>query len=54
MAVHTISLFGALVLLLVAFLLLFVIGPVGLLLLIVVGVLFWWAFGPGGRVAVRS
>jgi hypothetical protein len=49
MAVHTISLFGAFVLLVIAILLLFVIGPLGLLLLILAAVLFWWAFGPGSR-----
>jgi hypothetical protein len=52
MAVHTISLFGAFVLLLAAFLLLFLIGPFGLLLLILAGLLFWWAFGPGSRAAL--
>ena len=54
MAVHRISLFGALVLLVLAFLLLFIIGPFGLLLLIFAGVLFWWAFGPGGHIVVGS
>ena len=54
MAVHSISLFGALVLLVLAVLLLFIIGPFGLILLIFAGVLFWWAFGPGGRVVVRG
>lgn len=49
MAVHTISLFGALVLLVVAFLLVYVIGFFGLFLLIIAGVLLWWAFGPGAR-----
>jgi hypothetical protein len=49
MAVHTISLFGALVLLVLAILLLFVIGPLALLVLILAGALFWWAFGPGNR-----
>lgn len=54
MAVHRISLFGALVLLLLAILLVFVIGPFGLLLLILAGVLLWWAFGPGSRGFVSS
>jgi hypothetical protein len=53
MAVHTISLFGAIVLLLLAVLLLFVIGPFGLLVLILAGLLFWWAFGPGSRTSTR-
>ena len=54
MAVHTISLLGAVVLVLVALLLLWVVGPVGLILLILAGLLFWWAFGPGGRVVVTT
>jgi hypothetical protein len=49
MAVHTISLAGALILLVVAILLLWVIGPFGLLILILAAILFWWAFGPGSR-----
>jgi hypothetical protein len=49
MAVHQISLVGAILLLFVAVLLLFLIGPFGLLLLILVAVLFWYAFGPGSR-----
>ena len=40
---------GALAILFLAFLLLFVIGVFGLLLLIVAGVLLWYAFGPGAR-----
>jgi hypothetical protein len=44
---HTISLFGAIVLVLFAVLFLFIFGPLGLLLLIVAAVLFWYAFGPG-------
>lgn len=47
MAVHRISLVGALVILLLAILFLFLIGPLGLLILIVAAVLLWYAFGPG-------
>ncbi|HXQ48904.1 MAG TPA: hypothetical protein VN842_03905 [Thermoplasmata archaeon] len=54
MAVHTISLAGALLLLILAIVLVFVIGFVGLLLLIVVGVLLWWAFGPGRRITTST
>ena len=54
MAVHTISLAGALLLLLLAIVLLFLIGPLGLLVLIVVGVLFWYAFGPGARTMIST
>jgi uncharacterized membrane protein YccC len=50
MAVHRIGLAGALVLVLLAILFLFVIGPFGLLILIVAAVLLWYAFGPGARV----
>jgi hypothetical protein len=49
MAVHTISLFGAVVLVLVAVLFLILLGPLGLLVLILAAVLFWYAFGPGSR-----
>jgi hypothetical protein len=49
MAVHRISLVGAILLAFVAVLLLYLIGPVGLLLLIVIAVLFWYAFGPRSR-----
>jgi hypothetical protein len=49
MAVHTISLFGAIVLVVVAFLLLFVLGPFALLVLILAAILLYWAFGPGAR-----
>ncbi|MGA7922533.1 MAG: hypothetical protein WCA77_00955 [Thermoplasmata archaeon] len=52
MAVHTISLAGAVVIILLAILFLFLIGPLGLLLLILAAVLFWYAFGPGSRGAV--
>jgi hypothetical protein len=54
MPVHTISLLGAIVLLGLALLLLFIIGPVALLILIIVGALFWWAFGPGNRVSLST
>ena len=54
MAVHRVSLFGALVIVLVAVLLLFVIGPVGLLILLLAGVLIWYAFGPGRLVVDRA
>jgi hypothetical protein len=52
MAVHTISLFGAVVLILIALLFLVLIGPLGLLVLILAGLLFWYAFGPGSRGSV--
>ena len=52
MAVHQISLVGALLLVLVAILFLFLIGPLGLLVLILAVVLFWYAFGPGSRGSV--
>jgi predicted membrane metal-binding protein len=52
MAVHTISLAGALLILIVAFVLIFVIGFWGLLLLILVGLLLWYAFGPGTRSSI--
>lgn len=52
MAVHTISLVGAVLIILLAILFLFLIGPLGLLLLILAAVLFWYAFGPGSRGAV--
>jgi hypothetical protein len=52
LAVHTISLFGAILLLLVAIFFLFLFGPLGLLVLIVAAVLFWYAFGPGSRSSV--
>ncbi|MGA8275517.1 MAG: hypothetical protein WB789_08655 [Thermoplasmata archaeon] len=45
--VHTISLFGAVFLVLVALVFLVIFGPLGLLVLILAAVLFWWAFGPG-------
>ena len=51
---HTISLGAALLLLVLAILFLFLIGPFALLILIVVVVLLWYAFGPGARRAVVS
>jgi hypothetical protein len=54
MAVHTISFAGAVLILLVAIVLLFVIGPLGLLILILAAVLFWYALGPGNRPTVSS
>jgi hypothetical protein len=54
MGVHRISLVGAIVLLILAFVLVEIIGWFGLLVLILAAVLFWWAFGPGGRVVVSS
>jgi Flp pilus assembly protein TadB len=46
---HTISLGAALLIILVAIVFLFLIGPLGLLFLIVAAVLLWYAFGPGAR-----
>ena len=46
---HTISLGAALLIILLAIVLLFVIGPLGLLILILAGVFLWYAFGPGAR-----
>ncbi len=54
MAVHTISLGGALLIILLAIVFLFLIGPLGLLVLIVAAVLLWYAFGPGARRVVIS
>jgi hypothetical protein len=47
--VHTISLGVALVIVLVAIVLLFVIGLLGLLILVLAVALLWYAFGPGSR-----
>jgi hypothetical protein len=46
---HHISLGGAILLVLLAIVCLFLIGPLGLLLLILAVLLFWYAFGPGSR-----
>jgi hypothetical protein len=54
MAVHRISLAGALLIVLLAILFLFVIGPFGLLILILAGVLLWYAFGPGSLRVVTT
>ncbi|MGD1099969.1 MAG: hypothetical protein ABR888_06500 [Thermoplasmata archaeon] len=54
MAVHTISLGGALLIILLAIVFLFLIGPLGLLILIVAAALLWYAFGPGARRVVIS
>jgi hypothetical protein len=52
MAVHRISLLGAILLVLLAFLLWSLVGLLGLLLLVVAVILMWYAFGPGSRGAV--
>jgi hypothetical protein len=54
MAVHRISLAGALLFLLVALVLFVWIGSVGLLVLVLVGILLWWAIGPGSRASGSS
>jgi len=51
---HTISLGAALLIILLAIVFLFLIGPLGLLVLILAGVLIWYAFGPGARRVVIS
>ncbi len=52
MAIHRVSLLGAVLLVLLVALLFVVIGPLGLLLLILAAVLVWYAFGPGSRGSV--
>lgn len=52
--VHTISLGAALLIILVAIVFLFLVGPVGLLILILAVVLIWYAFGPGSRRVIVS
>jgi hypothetical protein len=52
MAVHTISLFGAIALVVLALILFVFLGPVTLLVLILAAILFFWAFGPGARSSV--
>ncbi|MCI4339574.1 MAG: hypothetical protein L3J68_04505 [Thermoplasmata archaeon] len=47
--VHTISLGAALLIILVAIVFLFLVGPFGLLILILAAILLWYAFGPGAR-----
>jgi hypothetical protein len=54
MAVHTISLAGAVLIIILAIVFLWLIGPLGLLILILAGVLLWYAFGPGGHVITTS
>jgi hypothetical protein len=52
-SVHRISLLGAVLIVLLAIVFLFLIGPLGLLILIVAAILLWYAFGHGGdRVVV--
>lgn len=52
--VHTISLGAALLIILVAIVFLFLIGPFGLLILVLAAILLWYAFGPGTRRVVVS
>jgi hypothetical protein len=54
MAVHTISLAGALLIILLAIVFLFLIGPFALLILVLAAVLIWYAIGPGARVRTSS
>jgi hypothetical protein len=54
MSVHRISLAGAVLILLVAIVLLFLVGPFALLILILAAVLFWYAFGPGNRTIISN
>lgn len=54
MAIHRISLFGALLIILVAIVLLILVGPLGLLVLILAGILLWYALGPGRIVVTGS
>jgi hypothetical protein len=51
---HTISLGAALLIILLAFVFLFLVGPLGLLFLIVAAILLWYAFGPGANRVVIS
>jgi hypothetical protein len=46
---HSISLGAALLIILLAIVFLFLIGPFALLILILAVVLIWYAFGPGNR-----
>ena len=52
--VHTISLGAALLIILVAIVFLFLIGPFGLLILVLAAIFLWYAFGPGTRRVVVS
>lgn len=54
MAVHRISLAGAVLIILLAIVFLILIGPFGLLVLILAAVLLWYAFGPGSRLVTTS
>jgi hypothetical protein len=54
MAVHTISLGGAILLFLLAVLFLYLFGPFALILVILGAVLLWYAFGPGRRVVITT
>ena len=55
MAVHRISFFTALLLVVLAFLFLVLFGPLALLILILAAILFWYALGPGrGSVVVTT
>ncbi len=54
MGVHTISLTGAIILLLLAVVIVLFVGWFGLFLLIVVGLLLWYAFGPGRTMVARA
>ncbi len=52
--VHTISLAGAVLIILLGIVLLFLVGPIGLLILILAGILLWYALGPGNRIVVGN
>src|SRR4029077_20850672 len=52
MAVHRVSLFTALLLLLLSFLVAVIIGPIAFLLLVAVAILVWYALGPGSHRSV--
>ena len=52
MAVHRVSLFTALLVLLLAILLIAWVGPIAFLLLVAVAILIWYALGPGARRSV--
>jgi hypothetical protein len=54
MAIHTVSMTGAVLIILLAVVFLFLIGPLALLILIIAAVLVWYAIGPGARIAARS
>ncbi|NNN17895.1 MAG: hypothetical protein HKL79_06000 [Thermoplasmata archaeon] len=54
MSVHRISFGAALLIILIALVLLFVIGPLGLLVLVIAAILLWYALGPGNRVTIGN